>query len=305
LDVSRITRGKVQLRPARLDLVQLVRTTAEDRRPTLEQAGLRLVVEAPLTPVWVQGDATRLAQILINLLDNAAKFTDGNRSVTVSVAADPGRGQAVFAVRDEGVGIEPAMLPHVFDVFAQADRSLERSRGGLGLGLAIVKGLAELHGGEVRATSAGLGKGAEFSVRLPLEAEPAALAEPSAEAAPAAESRRVLVVEDNRDAAESLRLLLELQGHVVAVAHSGPEGVTEALRWRPDVVLCDIGLPGLDGYGVAGALRRDAATAKARLIALTGYGREEDRSKARAAGFDEHLVKPAAPEELQRLLASS
>jgi CheY-like chemotaxis protein len=224
--------------------------------------------------------------------------------VTVRVAADAGRREAVLSVRDQGIGIDPGMLPRLFDPFTQADRSLDRSRGGLGLGLALVRGLVELHGGRVEAASEGPGRGAEFAVRLPLEAEPAALAHPPAEPQPARKHCRILVVEDNQDAAESLRLLLALIGHDVRVAHSGPEGVRVAHSWRPDVVLCDLGLPGLDGYGVARELRLDPTTARVRLLALTGYGSDEDRRRSRQAGFDHHLVKPADPEELKRLLAS-
>jgi PAS domain S-box-containing protein len=304
LDVSRISRGKVQLRCERIDLARHARTAAEDRRPVLERAGLALVVETPETPVWVTGDPTRLAQIVNNLLDNSAKFSDGGRKVTVRVTAGAARRQAALSVRDEGVGIEPEMLPRLFNVFAQADRSLDRTRGGLGLGLALVKGLAELHGGEVEAFSEGPGKGAEFTVRLPLAEEPAALA-PKAEAPRrSGERHRILVVEDSKDAAESLRLLLELLGHEVRVAYTGPQGVAAAKVWRPDIVLCDIGLPGLDGYGVARELRLNPTTARARLLALTGYGQDEDRRRSREAGFDYHLVKPADPEELQRLLAT-
>jgi PAS domain S-box-containing protein len=300
LDVSRITCGKVQLRCERLDLVRLVRTTAEDRRPSLEEAGLVLRLNVPETPLWVAGDATRLAQILLNLLDNAAKFTDQGKVITITVAA--ASQQVHLAVRDEGVGFTPELVPRLFSPFAQADNSLERRRGGLGLGLALVKGLTELHGGEVQARSDGPGCGAEFIVRLPRQEEPAALAVSPAAPQPAGPGLRVLVVEDHPDAAESLRLLLEILGHQVALARSGPEGVQAARTWQPDVVLCDIGLPGLDGYGVARALRQTSTTA--RLIAVTGYGKEEDRRRSREAGFDHHLVKPANPQELQRLLVS-
>jgi PAS domain S-box-containing protein len=303
LDVSRISRGKVQLRCERIDLARLARTAAEDRRPVLERAGLALVVKAPETPVWVTGDRTRLAQIVNNLLDNSAKFSDGGRKVTVRVAADAGQRRAVLSVRDEGIGIEPEVLPRLFNVFAQADRSLDRSRGGLGLGLALVKGLAELHAGGAEAFSEGPGRGAEFRVWLPLAEEPAPVAPTAGRPQVSAERRRILVVEDSKDAAESLRVLLELLGHEVRVAYTGPQGVEAAKEWRPDIVLCDIGLPGLDGYGVARALRLNPTTARARLLALTGYGQEEDRRRSREAGFDHHLVKPADPEELQQLLA--
>jgi PAS domain S-box-containing protein len=303
LDVSRITQGRIQIRRERIDLADLVRTAAGDRRPVLEQVGMKLVLEVPETPVWVAGDPTRLAQVLNNLLDNAAKFRNGGDSVTVRMTVDEERQQAVIDVQDKGIGIAPDLFPRLFDVFAQADRSLDRSRGGLGVGLSVVKGLVELHGGEVFAASGGPGMGASFTVRLPLKDEPHALAEnPATPLTPAAESLRILIVEDNRDAAESLRLLLELLGHRVAVAYNGPEGVRRAREWRPDVVLCDIGLPGLDGYAVAGELRHDPATAGARLIAITGYGQEEDRRRTRQAGFDHHLTKPVDPAILQPLL---
>lgn len=304
LDVSRITRGRVQLRRERLDLAQLIRTAAEDRRPVIEQAGMRLVVDVPQTAVPVAGDATRLTQVLNNLLDNAVKFRNGGSRITIHLSIDGGRRQAVLAVRDEGIGIEPEMFPRLFEAFGQIDRSLERSRGGLGLGLSLVKGLVELHGGDVQAASGGRGLGTEFLIRLPLQEEPATLSE-AAPAAPVAagDSLRILVVEDHVDAANSLRMLLELLGHQVVVAYTGPEGVRLAKEWHPDVVLCDIGLPGLDGYGVADALRHDPATASAQMIAITGYGQEEDRRRAEQAGFDFHLTKPVDPRQLQPLLA--
>ena len=280
LDVARIRRGLTPVRLERTDLSRLVRTTAQDRCGTLAQAGLGLTVEAPETPLWAKGDATRLTQILNNLLDNAAKFTPAGGRVGVQLAVDEDRQQAVVTIRDSGVGIEPEVLSRLFDVFVQADQSLERSRGGLGLGLAVVKGLVELHGGEVGAASEGPGRGAEFTVRLPLEHEPAALAQASRTPPPAGESLKVVVIEDNQDSAETLRLLLETMGHEVRVAYSGSQGIELACAWEPAVVISDIGLPGLDGYEVAVALRRNPVTARARLIALTGYGAEEDRHAA-------------------------
>ena len=194
-------------------------------------------------------------------------------------------------------------MPCLFTPFAQADHTLERSRGGLGLGLALVKGLAELHGGRVECVSEGKGRGAEFTVRLPLMPEPAALSSSSINPQHLADNHlRILVIEDHRDAADSLRILLEMLGHQVRLAYSGPEGVQAAAEWRPDIVLCDIGLPGLDGYGVARQLRLNPTTARVRLLALTGYGTDEARQRSQEAGFDHHLVKPADPRELQRLL---
>jgi CheY-like chemotaxis protein len=224
--------------------------------------------------------------------------------VSVAVASDPA-GRAVLAVRDTGAGIEPEMLARLFEPFSQADRTLDRSQGGLGLGLAIVKGLAELHGGSVRVESGGLGQGSAFTVTLPIFAEPPALLSRTPPPRPAAKRLRVLVVEDNRDAADSLRMLLETYGYEVAVAYTGPDGVKAAEVHRPEVIICDIGLPGMDGYRVARALRGNPATAAARLIALTGYGQEEDRRRSREAGFDEHLTKPADPAALEALLAGA
>jgi signal transduction histidine kinase/CheY-like chemotaxis protein len=303
LEATRIVRGTVRLQRERLDLARLVRTAAGDLRPTLADAGLTLDVAAPETPVWVKGDATRLWQVLHNLLDNAARFTDPGGRVAVEVAMDAARREAVLAVRDTGVGIPADVLPGLFEVFTQDDRTLERSRGGLGLGLSVVRGLVELHGGHVEAASAGAGRGAEFIVRLPLEAELPALTEAAAEVRPAAERLRVLVIEDNRDAADTLRLLLEAQGHEVCVAYSGPAGVDLAVSWRPGVVVSDVGLPGLDGFAIAAALRRNPVTAAALLIALSGYGAPEDVRRGRAAGFDHYLIKPASAEEIQEILA--
>jgi PAS domain S-box-containing protein len=304
LEVSRITRGKVILHKERLDLGRLIRIVAQDEQLAFEAAGLKFEAQAPELPVWVMGDATRLTQMLQNLLQNALKFTDRGGQVLVRATTDAERNQAVLSVRDTGMGIEPGVLPRLFVTFAQADHSLERSKGGLGLGLALVKGLVELHGGEVGAASAGLGKGAEFTVRLPLEPEPAALSQLPAALSQESKSLRILVVEDNRDSADSLRMLLELFGYEVNVAYTGPEGVQAAEKWTPDVVLCDIGLPGLDGYAVVSKLRQNPATANARMIAVTGYGSEADLLRSKTAGFDQHLIKPVDPEALQQVLAA-
>ena len=255
----------------------------------------------PETPVWVMGDATRLGQILWNLLDNAVKFKAGVGRVEIVLRGDPGH--AVLIVRDAGLGIEPHLLPILFDVFAQGDRSLDRTYGGLGLGLSLVKGLVQLHAGEVRAASLGPGSGAEFTVLLPLEREPAALTSTPSRSWQASRLLRILIVEDCRDSAESLQLLLTLQGHEVQVAYTGPDGVRAAIAWAPEVIISDIGLPGLDGYGVASEVRRNPASANARMIALTGYGGDEERRRALESGFDFHFTKPADPARLQQLLA--
>ncbi len=305
LDVSRISRGKVELRTERVDLARLARHAAEDQQAAFAAAGVRAVVEVPELPLWAEGDPTRLTQVAGNLLQNAVKFTPRGGTVTVRLTPDRGRGQAVLTVRDTGDGIDPALLPRLFEPFAQADRSLDRSKGGLGLGLSLVKGLVGLHGGEVQARSDGPGRGAVFVVRLPMEGEPAALTAMPQGPRRQGKKLRVLVVEDNKDAADMLKMLLELDGYDATVAYTGPAGVEAAKANRPDVVLCDIGLPGLDGYGVVRELRKDPATAHARVIAVTGYGGDEDRRKSGEAGFDAHLVKPADPARLQELLAGS
>lgn len=304
LDVSRLTSGRIRLRRERIDLTHLIQEAAEDYRAAFEAAGLRLTLKVLRRPLWVRADPTRLCQALHNLIQNAIKFTEPGGRITVRVTEDAGGHLAVVSVKDTGCGIHPELLPHIFDTFTQADISLDRSGGGLGLGLALVKGLIALHRGEVRAYSAGPGQGAEFTFLLPLEAG----GEPAGETAPRVRgverALRVLVVEDSRDAAETLRDLLELCGHQVAVAHTGESGIARARRFRPEVVLCDLGLPQMDGYAVARELRRDPATAGARLIAITGYGQEEDRRRSREAGFDLHLTKPVDPQELPRILAA-
>lgn len=303
LDVARITQGTLRLKEERIDLCQLAREGAEDHQALFHKAGVTLVTRLQETPVWVHGDRTRLTQILDNLLENACKFMDRGGKAEIEVSADLDRQQAVLRVRDNGIGIEPELLPRLFELFTQADRSLDRSRGGLGIGLAVVKRLTELHRGKVSVHSKGAGKGAEFTVRLPLANEPSAL---SLELPPAPKinrSVRVLVVEDNRDSAESLRRLLTIHGYDVSLAYTGTEGVETAQRACPDVVICDIGLPGMDGYAVANAIRQNPGTASTRLIAVTGYGQESDRLRALASGFDSHLVKPADPRILLGMLA--
>jgi PAS domain S-box-containing protein len=304
LDVSRITRGKIWLRYEWVDLARLVQQLIEDARGGMEAAGLTLTLELPQAPVSVWGDPTRLAQAVGNLLQNAAKFTDRGGQVNVCLTSDPAGHQAAVTIRDTGIGIAPEVLPYLFQPFVQADRTLDRSRGGLGLGLALVRGLVEMHGGEVHAQSAGPGGGAEFTLLLPLAQAPVEPRELPASAGLVPRPCRVLVVEDNLDAAETLRDLLELSGHEVAVAYSGTAGVDTARQFWPEVVLCDLGLPGMDGYAVAAELRRDPVTAAARLIAVTGYGQEEDRRHCREAGFDLCLTKPVDPTELERLLAA-
>jgi signal transduction histidine kinase/ActR/RegA family two-component response regulator len=302
LDVSRIARGKLLLRRERVDLVRLVGNLVEDHRRTAGEANLTLAVELPPAPVWVRGDPVRLAQVVGNLLHNAVKFTGAGGSVTVRVTSDEDGKRTVVTVRDTGIGIDPDTLPLLFQMYTQAERGLQRSRGGLGL--ALVKGLVELHGGEVQAASAGPGQGAELSVRLPLDQGAEAPAGPPPSEEVAGRALRILIVEDNRDAAEALRVLLELSRHQVVVAHDGPGAIEAARALRPEVVLCDLGLPKMDGYAVARALRQDPALAATRLIATSGYGSEADQQKSREAGFEAHLIKPVDPDELQRVLGS-
>lgn len=301
LDVSRITRGKILLRQERVDLAHLARETLMDHQKALEKARLQLAQEFPDEPVWVQGDRIRLAQVLGNLLDNAIKFTDPGGQVQVKLWVEDG--EARLSVTDTGVGISAEMLPHLFETFAQADRSLDRSAGGLGLGLALVSGLVQLHGGRVTSASEGVNRGATFTLTLPnAEAPLGALEEEPATPEPLGGPIRILLIEDNQDAAETLHDLLELSGHTVEIAFSGPAGVKVAEQFHPDVVLCDIGLPGMDGYEVARLLRGNPETAGTRLIAVTGYGQDEDRARAREAGFDLHLTKPVEPSHLERIL---
>jgi PAS domain S-box-containing protein len=303
LDVSRIVRGQIRLRHERLDLRRLVRTVSDDRRPVFEQAGLTLLVDISPTPICVMGDQTRLTQIVNNLLDNSLKFARGRHAVTVRIGNDSEHRQAVLSIRDEGIGIAPELLPRLFTPFLQADRSLDRSRGGLGLGLAMVKGLAELHGGSVTARSEGPGRGAEFTVRLPLEQELPALSGTPSAPPPSGNRLRILIIEDNRDAADTLSLLLNHLGHEARVAHTGPEGVASAKQLPPDVVLCDIGLPGMDGYEASRQIRRLPGMADALVIAITGYGQESDVQRSKDAGMNYHFLKPIDPFQLHQLLA--
>ncbi len=256
----------------------------------------------PEGPVCVVGDSTRLSQVVSNLLQNSAKFTNPGGRVVLRLDADRNRQRAVIEVEDTGIGIEANLLPRVFDIFTQADQSLDRSRGGLGIGLSMVKGLVELHGGQVSAASAGTGRGATFTFWVPLAVERPATAKAPA-ARPASALLRVLVIEDNQDTAESLRLVLTMFGHQTEVAHTAQAGVEMARQFHPDVVLCDLGLPGnMNGYDVARTLRQDPATAQIRLIAVSGYGQPEDQVRAIEAGFDLHLTKPVDPNQLQRRL---
>jgi signal transduction histidine kinase len=302
LDVSRMARGSIELRRTRVDLAELVRRAAEDHAPLLAAAGIALDVQLPEEPVPVEADATRIAQVIGNVLQNSEKFTTRGGRVTLSLAVAEER--AEIRVRDTGIGIEPGLIGHVFEPFVQEERTLARSRGGLGLGLPLVKGLVELHGGSVEALSGGPGAGAEIVVRLPL-ADAAAAARPEDGGdAVSTGGRRVLVVDDNVDAAASLCDLVAHFGHSVEAVHDGAAAVTRAREGHPDVVLCDIGLPGMDGYEVARTIRAEPDLRGVRLVAVSGYAQPEDLARARRAGFDAHVAKPADPAAIARLLSN-
>ena len=298
LDVTRLARGTIRLHREPAELGELVRRGVEDHRATFDGAGVALEARLPRDACWVLVDETRFAQVLGSLLANAAKFTAPGGRVEVSARREA---QAcAVSVSDTGVGIAPEVQERLFEPFVQAPQTLARTRGGLGLGLAMVKGLVELHGGSVSLASAGPGRGAEFTVRLPLTVTPA---ERRAERAPEAGRRRILVVDDNEDAATTLREVLELSGHDVRVALDGPQAVLTARGFRPEIVVCDIGLPGMDGYAVARALRSEPATREAWLVALTGYALPDDLRRAEEAGFDRHLAKPLGVGALESALA--
>jgi len=302
LDLTRISRGKIRLEREVLELNDLIGKTLEDNRSLFERSEVRLETKLATEPLYVNADATRLAQVVGNLLQNAAKFTPRGGRTTVESSADRTRQQAVVSVSDTGIGMAAEVRARLFEPFVQADTTLDRSQGGLGLGLALVKGLVQMHGGTVCAQSDGVGKGAQLVVRLPLALQAAAVAQPGQGRAHCV-SRRVLIIEDNVDAADSLSEVLALENHEVAVAYNGPDGLAKARELKPEVVLCDIGLPGMDGYEVARRFRSDETLRGAFLIALSGYAQPEDLQRAREAGFDEHLAKPPSFEKLGRLLA--
>ncbi len=301
LEVSRITTGRVQLRQERIGLGGIVERAVESTHPLITQRRHALQVRLPTEPLWVHGDAARLEQVVVNLLTNAAKYTDEGGSISVNLALD--EGQAVLRVRDTGIGIAPELLPRIFELFTQAERSLDRSQGGLGIGLCLVQRLVELHGGTVAVHSV-LGHGSEFVMRLPVVTSWVTQAEEPPATTHVTPRCRVLVVDDNIDAAQTLADLLSLTGHAVQLAHDGLGALAAAVAWRPDVVLLDIGLPGLNGFEVAKRIRREAAHPAMVLVALTGYGQAADRQRSHEAGFDHHLVKPADFDEVEKILAA-
>ncbi len=301
LDMSRITRGKIELRRQRVELAPIINHSVEAVRALNRNVNRDLTVSMPDEPVYLDGDPARLAQVVGNLLNNAFKFTDPDALISLDVQRDGN--QAVIRVTDNGIGIPADQLSHVFEMFAQVDTSLERSRDGLGIGLTLVKTLVEMHGGSIQARSEGPGRGSEFTVRLPVLTEAATSVEQAAVAKPLINGRRrVLIVDDNPDGAESLAMLLELYGHETHKVHDGFDAIAAAERLRPDAVLLDIGLPNLDGYEVCRRIRREPWGREMLLIALTGWGKQEDRQRSRDAGFNNHLVKPVDSEALLALL---
>lgn len=291
LDVSRITRGLVELKCERVDLIAVVSRALETAHPLFDEKRHNVSLSVPQDPVWVNGDPVRLEQVLLNLLNNAAKYT--NTGGHISISLERRDASAEVHVRDDGIGLGPELLSRIFDLFQQDERGLARSEGGLGIGLTIVERLVEMHGGWVSAISAGEDKGSEFIVGLPLAPGQAPGPVPERTAPPdTAGSKRVLVVDDDRDAAESLAMLLELSGHKVSVVHDGASALAKLKEIAPDVILLDIGLPGMSGYELAKQLRRDPSGRKVPIAAVSGYGQESDRERAYAAGCDEHFVKP-------------
>lgn len=302
LDVSRITRGKLELKKQPTELNSIIATAIETARPVLDAKQHRLQVETLSAPVRLEADPVRLAQVFANLLINAAKFTNANGNVEIAAAREDA--SVVVTVRDNGMGISAEMMPRLFTMFSQASGPHGRLEGGLGVGLCLVRGLLVLHGGTIEARSAGPGLGSEFVVRLPLEAGAAAEVTPSECGLPAVPGAlQVLVVDDNQDAADCCKILLELAGHHVEVAYTGIGGLEMGERLRPQVALLDIGLPDLDGYEVARRMRSTDWGARAVLVAVTGWGQFRDRQRALEAGFDRHVTKPIAPDCLESLLA--
>ena len=302
LEVSRITTGRIHLKQERTSLNGIVENAIETVRPLLVRHKHEFTVSLSKEPIWLFADAARLEQIIVNLLTNAAKYTHDGGQIWVSVQLE--EKECVTRIRDTGVGIAPELLPNIFDLFTQAERSLDRSQGGLGIGLALVQRIVDLHKGRVEVTST-LGQGSEFVVRLPvMAASPIAKLSSSNEVTSTAPSLRVMVVDDNEDAADALGMLLLETGHEVLSVHDGPSTLTAALDFRPNVVLLDIGLPGMDGFEVAKKMREEPIFKDVVLVAMTGYGQESDRQRSKDAGFDHHLVKPPDFNKLQKLLAS-
>jgi signal transduction histidine kinase/ActR/RegA family two-component response regulator len=306
VDVSRIARGKIQLRPESVDILWIVNRAIETVRPLLTSRNQELSVAIPDGPVRVQADPSRLTQVLVNLLANSVKYTDDGGHIWIAV--EPTVGQVAIRVRDNGLGISAELLPSVFELFMQEERSQNLARGGLGIGLSLVRSLVELHGGTVQAHSAGPGQGSEFVVRLPVPSDmPGERVDrdKTPTASGAVSARRILVVDDDVDNADSLALLLRVIGHHVDVAYDGPTALETAHAQRPDLVFLDIGLPGMDGLETARRMRQTLGSANVTLVALTGYAQQHDKHRSHEAGFDAHLLKPLDFNELQIWLANA
>jgi CheY-like chemotaxis protein len=303
LDVSRVTQGRITLRKVNLELMSVIARAIETSRPLIDARKHHLAVSLPAEPVRVEGDVARLAQAISNLLNNAAKYTDDGGEIQLN--AEVNEEEVLIKIKDNGIGLTQEELARVFDLFTQADRALDRAQGGLGIGLTVVRKLVEMHGGHVQAYSEGPGRGSEFVVSLPTISGPHEDRKSAVEGPPRVAMRtRILVVDDNLDSATSMSLLLKLDGHDVKMAHDGPAALACAKAFHPQVILLDIGLPGMSGYEVARELRRDESFADVVLIALTGYGQAEDRRKSKAAGFDHHLTKPLDDDALATVLDS-
>ena len=300
LDVSRITTGKLELRKQRVELNSVLRESVEASRALINAGDHSLTVEMPPGEVWLDADPTRLAQIFLNLLNNAAKYSQPHGSIRLVARVDGS--EIEVSVQDQGVGIPPAKLDHIFEMFMQVDVSWERTQGGMGIGLSLVKEFVDLHGGRVEARSPGLGQGSEFLVRLPLTSGSDKQNTIAVEL-PRGPQRRILVVDDNRDAAESLAMLLKMMGHEVRTAHGGEAAVSVAAEYRPMLVLLDLGMPQVDGYEAARRIRSQPWGAEMYLAALSGWGAKDDRIRTQDCGFDRHLVKPADIEALKQLIA--
>jgi CheY-like chemotaxis protein len=305
MDVGRITRNKLELRRERVELASTIYHAVEVCRPLANQAKLELNIHLSPEPLYLNADPVRLAQVFGNLLANACKFTETGGRIWLSVERQ--ETDVVVSIKDTGIGIPQAMLPKIFEIFTQVDRSLERSQSGLGIGLTLVKRLVELHNGSVTAHSAGPNKGSEFVVRLPVFVEEPTPQEPavSAREPNSTKGSRILVVDDNRDAATSLAMLLKMNGSEIAMAHDGAEALTQAESFNPHIILLDIGLPKMNGYDTCRSIRKQPWGEKMMIVALTGWGQDEDRRKSSEAGFNGHMVKPVDHTELMKLLAEA
>jgi len=301
LDVSRISHGKIQLHPERVEVTELVARAVDALRATIEAGEKEIAVELPTAPVVMVADPVRLEQVIGNLVHNAVKFTPQGGHIFVCTAVNDGGTEVAISIRDDGDGIASDALPRVFDRFVQGNTSLDRAQGGLGIGLSLVRGLVELHDGTIEAKSDGPGRGSEFIVRLPLDGLPAPQTQPPSAVSGASGPQRILIVDDNVDAATALAAVLRHDDHTVMVAHSGPMGIESARTFQPQVALIDLGMPGMNGFEVAERLR--AAHKDLLLIAVSGYSGEESRQRARDAQFDEYVIKPFDPQALQELLS--